>query len=229
MARGVVLQTQEDAPAGVLEIWAGRRAIALDVVRVDLDEPLPDPREPAFAVVLGSGASAAGGGPPWVERVIEWLRGADAAGLPVLGICFGAQALAAALGGCIRRLEQPEVGWMTVETADADHVPAGPWLAWHEDGMTLPPLAYELARNDFGVQAFCHCRHLAVQFHPEVTPAIVAAWAEQDHGDLARAGITRAQLDAATAQHGADAARAAETLFDGFAARAGLVVVASRV
>ena len=127
------------------------------------------------------------------------------------------------------QLRQPEVGWVTVESNDAEHVPSGPWLAWHEDGFTLPPLAYELARNEFGVQAFCHCRHLAVQFHPEVTPAIVDAWAVNDHGDLERAGITRDELDDGTVRHGERAARAAATLFDGFAARAGLVAVASRV
>jgi GMP synthase-like glutamine amidotransferase len=229
MPRGLVLQTQVDAPSGLLADWAARRQITLDVVRVDLDEPLPDPHEHDFAVALGSGATAAGGGPPWVEREIEWLRAADAAGLPVLGICFGAQALAAALGGCVRRLERPEVGWVTVNTADADHLPAGPWLAWHEDSFTLPPLAYELAANAFGVQAFCLGRHLAVQFHPEVTPAIVRDWAEEDHGDLDRAGVTREALDAATAEHASNAARAAETLFDSFATRAGLVAVASRV
>ena len=68
-------------------------------------------------------------------------------------------------------------------------------MAWHEDGFTLPPLAYELARNAFGVQAFCHCRHLAVQFHPEVTPAIVEGWASSDHEDMRRAGVTRTTLD----------------------------------
>ena len=228
-ARAVVIQTQEDAPAGLLQSWAERRDVALDVVRVDREERLPDPRDPAFAVVLGSGASAAGGGPAWVEHTIEWLRAADAAALPVLGICFGAQALAAALGGCVVRNAQPEVGWITVDSNDAEHVPSGPWLAWHEDGFTLPPLAYELAGNAFGVQAFCHCRHLAVQFHPEVTPRIVADWAVNDHGDLERAGITRQQLDDGTARHADRAARAAATLFDGFAARAGLVAVASRV
>jgi GMP synthase-like glutamine amidotransferase len=228
VSRAVVIQTQDDAPAGLLGDWARDRGVALDVVRVDLDERLPDPREPAFAVVLGSGASAAGGGPAWVETTIEWVRAADAATLPVLGICFGAQALAAALGGCVQRNAKPEVGWVHVESNDAEHVPGGPWLAWHEDGFTLPPLAYELARNAFGVQAFCHCRHLAVQFHPEVTPAIVDAWAVNDHGDLERAGIAREALDADTERYAGVAARAATTLFDGFAARAGLVAVASR-
>jgi GMP synthase-like glutamine amidotransferase len=229
MAHGLVLQTQADAPPGLLASWASTRGISLQVVRTDSDDAYPDPRDPDFVVALGSGATAAGGGPEWVEREIEWLRAADAAALPVLGICFGAQALAAALGGCVRKLERPELGWVTVDTADADRLPQGPWLAWHEDCFTLPPLAYELASNAFGVQAFCHSRHLAVQFHPEVTAAIVADWTLDGHGDLERAGITLQALDEATRRHAANAARAADTLFDGFAARAGLVAVASRM
>jgi GMP synthase-like glutamine amidotransferase len=229
MAHGIVLQTQADAPAGLLAEWAARRGIGLDVVRVDETGAYPDPRDPDFVVALGSGATATGDGPDWVAEEIEWLREADAAALPVLGICFGAQALAAALGGCVRRLATPEVGWITVQTNDADRIPSGPWLAWHEDRFTLPPLAYELASNAFGVQAFCHCRHLAVQFHPEVTPAIVGDWTDDDHGDLERAGTTREALAADTRRHAAAAARAADRLFDGFASRAGLVAVASRV
>lgn len=222
---GLVLQTQTDAPAGLLEDWARRRGVQLRSFRVDGDDAWPDPRDFDFVVALGSSASAAGGGPKWVERVIELLRAADAADVPVLGICFGAQALAAALGGRVRKLTAPEVGWVTVNSNDADRVPAGPWLAWHEDGFTLPPLAYELASNEFGVQAFCHCRHLGVQFHPEVTAAIVAGWSSTDHEDMRRAGVTAAELD--PAPYAASAARAAEILFDGFAARAGLVAVAS--
>jgi GMP synthase-like glutamine amidotransferase len=229
MPRAFVLQTQSDAPAGLLAGWARRRGIELETVRTDGEDPLPDPRDADLAIALGSSASVAGGGPPWVARQIEWLREADAATLPVLGICFGAQALAAALGGTVHRLAQPEVGWVEVESVDAERLPSGPWLAWHEDGIGLPPLAYELASNRFGVQAFCHSRHLAVQFHPEVTAAIVAGWAASDHGDLARAGVTRETLDAATTRHAAHAQRAAEALFDGFAARAGLARVASRV
>jgi GMP synthase-like glutamine amidotransferase len=229
MPHGIVLQTQADAPSGRLGTWAAKRGIDLQIVRTDLGEAYPDPRDPDFVVALGSGATAAGGGPDWVEEEIEWLRAADSAALPVLGICFGAQALAAALGGCVRRLERPELGWVTVKTVDADRLPGGPWLEWHEDSFTLPPLAYELASNAFGVQAFCHCRHLAVQFHPEVTAEIVGDWAANDHGDLVRAGLTLEALQEATRRHDAMAARAAETLFDGFAARAGLVAVASRV
>jgi len=222
---GLVLQTQADAPAGLLARWAQRRGFALREFRTDGDEAWPDPREFDFVVALGSSATATGSGPEWVEREIEWLRAADEADVPVLGICFGAQALARALGGSVLRLPKPEVGWVTVDSNDTDRIPSGPWMEWHEDGFTLPPLAYELASNEFGVQAFCHCRHLAVQFHPEVTPAIVASWSKSDHEDMRRAGVTQQDLD--PAPHAEIAAAAADVLFDGFAARAGLVAVAS--
>ena len=124
----------------------------------------------------------------------------------------------------MHRLPKPEVGWVTVETRDPDRLPAGPWMAWHEDGFTLPPLAYELASNAFGVQAFCHCRHLAVQFHPEVTPAIVADWARE----RPRRPRTRRHAARGSCAPPAGVEAAAEILFDGFAARAGLAGVASR-
>ena len=140
-----MLQTQADAPAGLLEPWAARRGLALEPVRVDRGEPLPDPRELSFAVALGSDASVIDHGRRWIRHELEWLRAADGAGLPILGICFGAQALAAALGGCVHRLAKPELGWITVASNDSDRIPSGPWMAWHEDRFTLPPLAYELA------------------------------------------------------------------------------------
>ena len=218
MPHGIVLQTQADAPVGLLGEWARRRDIRLSVVRADAHDAYPDPRDPDFVVALGSGASAAGGGPAWVEEEIEWLRAADAVALPILGICFGAQALALALGGCVRQLAEPELGWITVDTVDTDRVPSGPWLAWHEDHFTLPPLAYELAGNAFGVQAFCHCRHLAVQFHPEVTPAIVDGWIRDGRATLAAQRLDGDAMSART-HADADAHRGrAFALFDAIAA-----------
>jgi GMP synthase-like glutamine amidotransferase len=220
---GVVLQTQDDAPAGLVAKWAAERGLPLQTVRVDRGEPLPEPRDAAFAVVLGSSGSVATLDRDWIAPTIDWLRAADAACLPVLGICFGAQALAAALGGRVHRLPEREIGWVTIQSADPDGIAAGPWLTWHEDGIELPPLAYELARNRFGVQAYCHCRHLAVQFHPEVTPEIVADWARGD----APPELDREALLRETAGNARPAAAAATRLFDGFAARAGLAALAS--
>ena len=55
-------------------------------------------------------------------------------------------------------------------------VPDGPWLAWHNDEVVAPPGASVLAANASGVQAYRVGPHVGVQFHPEVTPEIVAGW-----------------------------------------------------
>ena len=227
--RGAVLRMQATAPQGLLEDWSTARGIALDVIALE-DGPLPapDPATHAFAVVLGSGSSLARDLPPWADDVLSWLRAADTACLPVLGICFGAQALAAALGGSVHRLASPEIGWVEVDSVDAERVPAGPWIAWHEDGLRPPPLAYELASNAFGTQAFCLRRHLGVQFHPEATQEIVEGWAATPRSRLGETGQTIADLRAASREHGAAAVLRAERLFDGFAARAGIAAALTR-
>jgi GMP synthase-like glutamine amidotransferase len=221
--RCIVLQPQGTAPPGLLRGWAQRREIAVDVVPTqEARLPPVDPSRYAFAIVLGASASLARDTPPWAHDVLGWVRAADAACLPVLGICFGAQALASAFGGSVHRLPVPEIGWIEIETNDVDRVPAGPWLAWHEDGFTLPPLAYELARNGFGTQAFCLRRHLAVQFHPEATAEVVDGWARFPNSRIGETGQTPEGLLAQWAENGEAAAANAERLFDGFAARAGV-------
>jgi GMP synthase-like glutamine amidotransferase len=112
----------------------------------------------------------------WIGAELDWIRAADAAGVPVLGICFGAQALTAALGGQVERAPRMEVGWTTVETVDPDLIEEGPWLEFHGDVCVPPPEARVLARNEVCIQAFSIGRHLAVQFHPEVDAAQVSRW-----------------------------------------------------
>ncbi len=220
--RALVVQHQDDAPAGLLETWARHRGLALDVLRPDRG-PLPPvgPADPAACViVLGADASVAARDAPWVEPELAWLR-QTAERLPVLGICFGAQALAAALGGAVRRADRPEIGWITLDGADPP-IPRGPFFAWHEDVIDPPPSARVLARNAVGVQAWAAGRHLAVQFHPEVTPHIVEGWASAYGRALSDAGVDAQRLRDEGAAHGAEAYLGAQVLFDAFAERAGL-------
>ncbi len=112
----------------------------------------------------------------WIGAELDWIRQADAAGVPVLGICFGAQALTAALGGQVERAPRMEIGWTTVETLEPDVIEEGPWLEFHGDVCLPPPGARLLARNELCVQAFSIGRHLAVQFHPEVDAAQLRRW-----------------------------------------------------
>ncbi|MFZ4517271.1 MAG: type 1 glutamine amidotransferase [Microthrixaceae bacterium] len=136
----------------------------------------------------------------WVDPEQEFLRAADAAGVPVLGLCFGGQVLAAALGGSVGRAAHPEVGWCAVEPADPGTaagraaleagVVAGPWLQWHGDAFTPPPGALELARTGAGAQAFRLGGHLGLQFHPEADREVLEAWLIDDDLDqLEAAGV----------------------------------------
>ncbi len=141
----------------------------------------------------------------WVLDEQEYLRAADAAGTPVLGVCFGGQLLATTHGGGVRRSARPEIGWHDV-SGTGDVVESAPWFQWHFDTWTVPPHAREIARNGNASQAFRLRRNLAVQFHPEVDSAILDGWLGNGGAESARSvGIDPQDLIARTA---ADAARA---------------------
>ncbi|MGC0405139.1 GMP synthase-like glutamine amidotransferase [Streptomyces sp. SAI-126] len=109
----------------------------------------------------------------WIGGELALLREAHRLGVPVLGICFGAQALTTALGGSVGPAPRPEIGWTRIESDDRSLIPEGPWFQWHHDRCTLPPGAVEVARNEVCAQAFAVGRSLGVQFHPEITTTVV--------------------------------------------------------
>jgi GMP synthase-like glutamine amidotransferase len=149
----------------------------------------------------------------WIGEELDWLRAADARGIPVLGICFGAQALTAALGGEVEAAPRSEVGWTTVETLDPAVIEAGPWLEFHHDRCLPPPGARLLARNELCVQAFSIGPHLAVQFHPEVDGAQVSRWlADGGRAEAERAGQDPDKLIAQTEAEEEQAALRADRL-----------------
>jgi GMP synthase-like glutamine amidotransferase len=150
--------------------------VELEVVRVDLGELVPEGiRVYDRVVTLGSQHAADDDAVPWQAVEQGALRAAVEADVPVLGICFGGQALARALGGGVRRAARPEIGWASVG-ARAAGFDDGPWFEWHHDEILPPPGAEILAANESGVQAFRLGPHVGLQFHPEVDEAIVGAW-----------------------------------------------------
>ena len=207
---GLILQHGLDGPPARLGAWLSDRGIPFIVHHV-WERPAPDPADYAFVASLGSECSAADA-EGWVPGEIETLRRAIAADVPVLGLCFGGQALSVALDGGIEVLPTPEIGWLPVSGED-DEIPAGPWLQYHFDLMQLPPGGRELARSPAGVAAFRHGRHLALQFHPEADAALASTWARTDP-QLSATQITPEQLDAQGARHADAALPQAYALFD---------------
>ena len=175
MTRVVVIRHHDIDSAGFIADAFEARGASLAVHLFPDEGPLPALDGVDYVIVFGA-VSSVNDPDPWIAEELAWLRAADAAGVPVLGICFGAQALCAALGGRVEAMAGKEVGWFTVESADEDAVPAGPWLEFHNDRCLLPADAAVLARNDAAVQAFRIGRHLAVQFHPEVDGPQLKRW-----------------------------------------------------
>jgi GMP synthase-like glutamine amidotransferase len=208
----LIFQHGRLGPPAHLAAWLGERGLPYVVHHAGEDPPdaLSDYR---FVVSLGSEHSAASVDLDWVPAEIVALRAAVRADVPVLGLCFGGQALSLALGGGVDVLERPEIGWFPVETTDPGSVPVGPWLMWHVEQLRVPPGGRVLARSAAGPAAVSIGRHLALQFHPEVDAAVIAGWAEHDE-HLAAAGLTREEIVAQSETHAPAARELAFQLFD---------------
>jgi GMP synthase-like glutamine amidotransferase len=188
-----------------------------------VDQRFPDPAGYDLVVPGGAPWSAYDDAlvGSWLRPELDWLRAAVAARVPVLAICFGAQALARALGGGVAPSARPELGHVEIDTDEPDLVGPGPWFQWHNDTFTVPPGAREIARNGAGPQAYTVGRCLAVQFHPEVTPEIVAAWlANGGAAHAAGRGVEPARLLADLRDRRVAAQARCATLVDAFLARA---------
>jgi GMP synthase-like glutamine amidotransferase len=149
--------------------------------------PPPAPVEEHDAViVLGGGMHADQDAQhPWLGPERELLARLVERGVPLLGVCLGAQMLARATGAWVGPAPEAEWGWRAVElTAEAAEDPLlGGWgpelevLQWHSYAFTLPPGAVALARSPVCLQAFrVGERAWGVQWHPEVTAETVMAW-----------------------------------------------------
>jgi GMP synthase-like glutamine amidotransferase len=112
----------------------------------------------------------------WLLPEIEWLRAAVSSGKPVLGICFGGQLIARAMGGSVAPGAKGEIGWTYIWSELQDLVSNGPWFQFHYDHWQVPENAVEIARNPVSSQAFLIENSLAVQFHPELTASALKGW-----------------------------------------------------
>lgn len=120
-------------------------------------------------------------------------------GKPVLGICLGAQAMAAALGAPVYYGGSKEIGFGAVTLSEEGKASALAPLAdshaavlhWHGDTFDLPAGATRLASNEvYPNQAFsCGANALALQFHLEADPAKLERWLVGHAVELAKAGI----------------------------------------
>ncbi|MEW6742139.1 MAG: glutamine amidotransferase [Planctomycetota bacterium] len=199
----IILKTGSTVPRvlaqrGDFEHWiaaaaqvAFERFQVIDVVRGDA-LPQPSPQRPV--IITGSPASVHDR-EPWSERAAAWLREAVAREVPVLGICYGHQLLAHALGGRVgRNPNGREVGVRRVWFEESDLLfedLSSPLEVYesHSDAVLEPPAgARVLARNDHTfVQAFAVGRHTrGVQWHPEFDAEILRGYLDERAAEIDR-------------------------------------------
>jgi GMP synthase-like glutamine amidotransferase len=174
------------------------RAHAIDFDYADLYAQPAPPAEPADydGLIFLGGPMSVNDGLPYLRSEEAYIRQAIGCGIPVLGVCLGSQLIARALGAQVRRNPVKEIGWFDIcLTPSGRSDPLFETFAgsetvfhWHSETFELPPGAELLASSE-------RCRNQAfrigatvygLQFHLEVTPAMIAGWCREDEncGDV---------------------------------------------
>jgi GMP synthase-like glutamine amidotransferase len=125
--------------------------------------------------------------------VLDFIRAAMDADVPVIGHCLGGQLMSRALGGVVSRNPVKEIGWGTVRVEPT--ATARDWFGdvtqflsfhWHGETFTIPAGAERLAASEWCAnQTFALGPHLGMQCHVEMTPAMIASWCESGLDEIA--------------------------------------------
>ena len=214
--RTLILQHEAATPPGLMTGWLQEQSALVETLRIDEDDQPVDPIDYDLIVSLGSEFAAFDDSIPFVSREVTLFEQARESDVPILGLCFGGQMLARVLGARLYRSDQSEIGWLPVRTSDPYLVSEGPWFQWHFDTFTAPPGARVIAETDVGPQAFVTGRSLGLQFHPEVTPAIMEEWVRVYPHELRAEGVDPEVLLEETRRRASDARRVTWRLLDCF-------------
>jgi GMP synthase (glutamine-hydrolysing) len=201
MKRVLFIQNGDTDEPGLFGELLEARGIPLDIVHAWSGEAVPSDVSPWSGLAVGGGAMSAYDREefPYLESVEELIRTAQHAGLPVLGMCLGAQLMASAFGGNVFPNRAKEIGYFDVRfTPEAETDPL--WrghtaifqpVHWHGDTFDLPPGAVHLAASDLTPnQLFRYGeKSYGLQFHLEIDERVLAAMVGPDGGGLPRYGV----------------------------------------
>jgi GMP synthase-like glutamine amidotransferase len=214
-----VIEHERATPGGLVYEWLADHGFRTEDYRIDIEDREVDPTAYDVLIPLGSEHPPYADHIDWIPREVDLLRRAHEADVSVLGICFGGQLLARALGGRCYRADASEIGFLPVRTEDPELIPEGPWFQWHFDAFEPPPGSTLLAETDVSAQAYVIGRSLGVQFHPEVTPQIMEDWVRVYRHELDADGVDPDALLAETHERTQSYRATSRKLLDAFLAK----------
>ncbi len=180
---------------GYFTTFLDRHAIPWQLVRIDAGDAIPTDLNGVSGLCLMGGPMSVNDDLPWIPPVLSLIRQAVATDTPVIGHCLGGQLMAKALGGQVGANPVKEIGWGDLTVTDADA--ARPWVGeatqalpgfhWHGETFTLPEGAQRILKSAWcDNQAYVlNDRHVGMQCHVEMTPALIANWCDNGAAEIA--------------------------------------------
>ncbi len=174
-----------------------RHRIPWRLIKTDEGEAVPvDPADFSGLAFMG-GPMSVNDDLPWIPPVLQLIATAVRTEVPVIGHCLGGQLISKALGGVVTRNPVKEIGWGRVDILPRDE--SRSWLGevasfesfhWHGETFSIPPGAVRLAASAYCPnQIFALGKHVGMQCHVEMTPALIKDWCrdwDQEVRSLAR-------------------------------------------
>jgi GMP synthase (glutamine-hydrolysing) len=195
----LIILHQEHSSPGRVGQMLGKLGFPLDIRRPRFGDPLPETMDEHAGAVIFGGPQSANDPDDFIKAETDFIGVPLSENKPFLGICLGAQMLAKYLGERVAPHPEgkAEIGYYPVRPTAAgraicdwpDHM-----YQWHREGFALPRGAELLAEGDtFPIQAFRVGSAFAIQFHAEVTHAMMCRWTTR--------GAARMELPGAKQRH----------------------------
>ena len=183
----IVLHQEHSTPGRVGNVLRDL-GYPLDIRRPRFGDSLPETMAGHAGAVIFGGPMSANDSDDFVRREIDWIDVPLKENRPYLGICLGGQMLARLLGARVYFHPEGlvEIGYYPIHPTELGRRMAEPWpehvYQWHREGFDLPACGELLATGDaFPVQAFRCGSAYALQFHPDVTHAMMCRWTTRGH------------------------------------------------
>jgi GMP synthase (glutamine-hydrolysing) len=204
MKRAVVIEHDPSISLGNLEPVLRDAGYSIEVVDArSADFSAIDASSPDLVVVLGNDSGVYEKDRlTYIAHEEKWVADRLESKKPTLGVCFGAQIMASALGGEVYKGPTTQIGYRSVEPTPAGaNSPVAvfegvPVMQWHGDTFTLPDQVTRLAgSSDYENEAFAIDNWaLAIQFHPEMTDEMYRQWLADGRESVAKQGLTEDEL-----------------------------------